>query len=152
MAICAGPVTGDRWAVDQASNDSGRLGEIWGQEKARNVIDALSLRRERVQHGANELWRRCLSEHVTAIDDQGRLIPATDWLHLNIILRIENMLWVVRRGVSSTVPAYKSVLFLRAGAEVLRKFPPEVQAEIQNATTVPVEATRLEPRVLVKQK
>jgi hypothetical protein len=69
-------VTGDRWAVDQASNDSGRLGEIWGQDKAKVMFNAFNLTRERIRQAADELWRRCLSGYVKAIDDQGRPIPA----------------------------------------------------------------------------
>jgi hypothetical protein len=106
-------ITADRWAVDQASNDSGRLGDDWGQHKAKLVFDALNIPRERIQRAANELWRQCLSGSVKAIGDQGQPIPPNDWLGLKIMLRMENTLCVLRRQQSSE-PSCQGVLFSRA--------------------------------------
>jgi hypothetical protein len=131
-------MTGDRWAVDQASNDSGRRGEFFGQDRAKIVFDALNLSRERIQHAADKLWRQCLSGDVKACDYQGRPIPKTDWLQLDVLLTMENTLWIARRGQSSPPPGGVKVLFPRAEAEKLRKFPPEGRSEDHNvAAPVP---------------
>jgi hypothetical protein len=132
---------GDRWAVDQASNDSGRRGEFFAQDRAKIVFDALNLPRERIQHAADKLWRQCLSGDVKACDYQGRPIPKTDWLQLDILLRMENTLWIARRGQASPPPGGVKVLFPRAEAEKLRKFPPEGRSEDHNVTA-PVPSTK----------
>jgi pyrimidine deaminase RibD-like protein len=142
-------ITGDRWAVDQASNDSGRLGEIFGQDRAKVVFDALNVSRKRIRHAADELRRHCLSGHVKALvkarDLQWRPIPAIDWLHLDIVLRMENTLLVVRHGQAFIAPGYQSILFPRAGAEVLREFLPERRPEDQDVTAAHPGTEAIEP-------
>jgi hypothetical protein len=132
--------TGDRWAVDQASNDSGRRGELFGQDRAKVVFDALNVPRERIRQAADELWRQCLSGHVKALvrapDLQWRPIPASDWLHLDILLRMENTPWVVRRGKAFTAPGHENILFPRPEAEKLRKFLPGGRSE-HDVTALP---------------
>jgi hypothetical protein len=126
-------ITGDRWAVDLASNNSGRCGELFGQDRAKVVFDALNVPRERIRQATDELWRQCLSGHVTALvrapDLQWRPIPKIEWLGLDILLRMENTPWVVRRGKAFTEPGCENILFPRAEAEKLRKFPTEERAE-----------------------
>jgi hypothetical protein len=84
-------VTGDRWAVDQASSDSGKYGETWGQVRAANFIDKLNLQREEIQNAADKLPRQCLDGRLTAIDGQNHPIPAIEWRHLKIALDDENV-------------------------------------------------------------
>jgi hypothetical protein len=126
-------ITGDRWAVDQASNDSGRRGELFGQDRAKAVLDALNVPRDRILQAADELWRQCLSGHVTALvrapDLQWRPILKIEWLNLDIVLRMENTPCVVRRGKAFTEPGHENILFPRGEAEKLRKFPLERRSE-----------------------
>jgi hypothetical protein len=131
-------VTRDPWIVDQASNRSGRLGETWGQVRAADLIETLILPREHVEDGADKLWERCLDGRMEAINGQNRPIPAIEWRHLKIVLNDGNMLDVVRRGQSSCEPAYRDVVFSRAG--VLREIPRDKSAEDQDVT-----ARRQEP-------
>ncbi len=121
-------LTRDPEVVDEASNDSGRLGETWGQVKAAVLIDTLNLPREHVQDAADDLRRRCLDGRMTAIDGQNRPIPAIEWRHLKIVLDDENVP-SLRVGQSTIVPAYSNVVFLRV--DVLREFKP---AEIDGDT------------------
>jgi hypothetical protein len=79
------------------------------------------LQREDVQDAAKKLRRRCLNG-LTAIDGQNRSIPEIEWRHLKIVLHTDNTPYIVRRGQSSTVPAYPDVIFLRD--DVLRELPP----------------------------
>jgi hypothetical protein len=126
-------ITGDRWAVDNASNDSGQRGELFGQDRAKAVFDALNVPRERIRQASDELWRQCLSGDVKALmrapDLQWGDIPKTDWLNLDILLRMENTPCVVCRGKVFTEPRCENILFPREEAEKLRKFPPERRSE-----------------------
>jgi hypothetical protein len=138
-------VTGDRWVVDQASNDSGKYGETWGQVRAADLIDNLDLQHEDIQSAADKLRRRCLDELMTAVDGQNRPIPTIEWRHLKIVLDGENVPHVVRRGQSPSAPAYHDVVFSRV--EVLREFPPEGRSEDQDVVAPPTEAdATLTPR------
>jgi hypothetical protein len=115
-------ITGDRWAVDQASNGS-RPGWFSAQERARNVIDALALPRQAISDAANKLRRLCLSGAVEAVDGRKRQsIPTMDWFDLGIVLTADNVLIVRRQGQPETDPG-ESILFPRDAAAVLRAFP-----------------------------
>jgi len=114
-------LTRDPWVVHQASNDSGGEGEMFGEIMPAILIDLLNLQREDVQDAARKLRRRCLNG-LTAIDGQNRSIPEIEWRHLKIVLHTDNTPYIVRRGQSSTVPAYPDVIFLRD--DVLRELPP----------------------------
>jgi hypothetical protein len=98
--------TGDRWVVDQASNDSGKEGEIWGQVRAADLIEKLNLQRDEIQNAADKLRRQCLVGLMTAIDGQNRPIPAIEWRHLKIVLDGQNV------RTSSCAPG---AVVLRAG-------------------------------------
>jgi hypothetical protein len=135
-------LTRDPWVVDQASNDTGDQGEIFGEIKAAILIDLLNLQREDVQDAAKKLRRRCLNG-LAAIDGQDRPIPEIEWRHLRIVLHSDNTPCIVRRGQSSIVSAYPEVVFLRA--EVLREFPLEGQSEDQDVTAPPPSAEAIEP-------
>ena len=126
-------VTGDPWVVDQASNDSGRLGELWGQLKAAELIDNLNLPPEHVQDAADRLRRLCLDGTMTAIDGRNRPIPAIEWRHLKIVLGDGNVLAIQHVGQSTIMPAYSHVVFSRV--EVLREFKP---AETSDAPMIAV--------------
>jgi hypothetical protein len=130
-------VTGDPWVVDQASNDSGRLRENWGQIKAAILIDTLNLPREHVRDKADELRRRCLNGRMTAIDGQNHPIPKIEWRHLKIVLDNGNNPFIqyIRQSTlepATIVPACDDVVFERI--EVLREFPPEGPSEDQGVT------------------
>jgi hypothetical protein len=119
-------VTRDPWVVDQTSNDSGRLGETWGQIKAAILINTLNLPREHVRDMADGLRRRCLDSRMTAIDGHNRPIRAIEWRHLKIVLDDGNNPFIQRIKQSTMEPAtivraYEDVVFSRH--EVLREFP-----------------------------
>src|SRR5712671_1859725 len=126
-------VTGDPWVVDQASNDSGRLGELSGQLNAAVLIDNLNLPPEHVQDAADRLRRLCLDGTMTAIDGRNRPIPAIEWRHLEIVLDDGNVLAIQHVGQSTIMPAYSHVVFSRV--EVLREFKP---AETSDAPMIAV--------------
>ena len=122
-------VTGDPWVVDQASNDSGRLGELSGQLNAAELIDNLNLPPEHVQDAADRLRRLCLDGTMTAIDGRNRPIPAIEWRHLEIVLDDGNVLAIQHVGQSTIMPAYSHVVFSRV--EVLRELSPQRRATRQ---------------------
>ena len=90
--------TGNRWAVQQASNDSGRLGEEYAQRRAAVVIAALGLSTKNFEHSSDELRRLCLAGRVKAMDDQGRSIPAADWIDLAFQIEDDGLFSCVGAG------------------------------------------------------
>jgi hypothetical protein len=61
-------VTGDPWVVHQASNVSGKHGELCGRVRAADLIDKLNLQHEDIQIAADKIRQRCLDGTMTAID------------------------------------------------------------------------------------
>jgi hypothetical protein len=139
-------VAGDPWVVDQASNDSGRLDELSGQLMAAELIDNLNLPPEHVQDAADRLRRLCLDGTMTAIDGRDRpipaIIPAIEWLYLEIVLDDGNVLAIQHVGQSTIMPAYSHVVFSRV--EVLREFSPEGRSEDQDVTAPPPRANAID--------
>jgi hypothetical protein len=124
-------VTGDPDEVDQASDDSGRVGPrsgYGGFAAAVRLEELLREQREQLEDAANDLRRRCLRGELRALSGQDP-IPATTWIDLTIGFE-DGVPFVRRLSQRTRDPVYDNIRFSRA--EALDVFKPTETPEELN--------------------
>ena len=110
-------VTRDPDEVDQASDDSGRVGPrsgYGGFAAAVRLEELLREHREQVEDAANGLRRRCLRGELKALSGRDP-IPETAWIDLAIGFE-DGVPFVRRLSQRTGDPAYDNIRFSRAEA------------------------------------
>jgi hypothetical protein len=113
-------ITRDPDDVDQASDDAGRIGGMYGGLAAGvRIQELLREQRQQVQDAAHDLRRRCLRGELKALSGQDP-IPKGAWIDLKIDFEAAGVPVVRRVGQRTRDPTYHNIRFSRV--EALREF------------------------------